>query len=96
MDADFYPVQDALKDVELHEQSPLLVDIGGGTGHDVTEFKNKHPALPGRLIVQDLPGTVQQVASTTQGIEFMSHDFFTPQPIKGIESGNLFMDPSKD
>ncbi|KAL9627693.1 MAG: hypothetical protein Q9204_006395 [Flavoplaca sp. TL-2023a] len=83
MDADFYPVQEAVKDIKLDSETPVLVDIGGGKGHDVMEFKKKFPSLPGRLIVQDLPNTIQRVASTHQGIEFLPHDFFTPQPIKG-------------
>ncbi|KAL9034644.1 MAG: hypothetical protein Q9180_005290 [Flavoplaca navasiana] len=83
MDADFYPVQDARKDIKLDSDTPILVDIGGGKGHDVMEFKKKFPSLPGRLIVQDLPNTIQRVASTHQGIEFRPHDFFPPQPIKG-------------
>ena len=49
MDADFYPVQDAVKDIKLDSDTPLLVDIGGGKGHDVMEFKKKFPSLPGRL-----------------------------------------------
>ncbi|KAL8649517.1 MAG: hypothetical protein Q9226_005550 [Calogaya cf. arnoldii] len=82
MDADFYPVEDALKDIKLHPDTPLLVDIGGGKGHDVMEFKKKFPSTPGRLIVQDLPDTIQRIESSTGGIEFLPHDFFTPQPIK--------------
>lgn len=84
MDADFYPMQDAVKDIRLDSVTPVLVDIGGGKGHNVMEFKKKFPSLPGRLVVQDLPNTIQRVTSTHQGIEFLPHDFFTPQPIKGF------------
>ncbi|KAL8819275.1 MAG: hypothetical protein Q9223_002264, partial [Gallowayella weberi] len=83
MDEDFFPVRDSLRGIELHGHSPLLVDVGGGLGHDAMEFRSKHPDLPGRIIVQDLPATIERVASTNQDIEFMSHDFRTPQPIKG-------------
>ncbi|KAL8996315.1 MAG: hypothetical protein Q9169_004154 [Polycauliona sp. 2 TL-2023] len=87
MDADFYPVQDALKGVELRDDTPLLVDVGGSIGHDVIEFKSKCPALPGRLIVQDLPGTIPKTPLNDQGIEFMAYDFFTPQPIRVMKKG---------
>ncbi|KAL9036098.1 MAG: hypothetical protein Q9180_004489 [Flavoplaca navasiana] len=60
IDADFYPVQYAVKDIKLNSDTPVLVDIGGGKGHDVMEFKKKFPSLPGRLIVQDLPNTIQR------------------------------------
>lgn len=40
----------------------FLIDVGGGIGHDVDEFGKKHPGLSGRLIVQDLPGTIQQAS----------------------------------
>ncbi|KAL8805076.1 MAG: hypothetical protein Q9182_002166 [Xanthomendoza sp. 2 TL-2023] len=83
MDEDFFPVRDSLRGIELHDQSPLLVDVGGGLGHDAMEFRSKHPDLPGRIIVQDLPATIQGVASNNQDIEFMAHDFRTPQPIQG-------------
>ncbi|KAL8675918.1 MAG: hypothetical protein Q9186_007506 [Xanthomendoza sp. 1 TL-2023] len=83
MDEDFFPVQESLRGIERDDQAPLLVDVGGGLGHDAMEFKSKHPDLPGRIIVQDVPDTIERVGPTNQDIEFMSHDFLTPQPIKG-------------
>ena len=60
-----------------------MVDIGGGRGANVVPFLAKHPHAPGRFIVQDLDDVADRTA--TQGrIEFMIHDFFTPQPIKGM------------
>lgn len=82
MDVDFFPVEELLKGLDLTETSPLLVDVGGGIGHDVEEFKAKFPGLRGRLIVQDLPGPIA-AAQKSPGIELMAHDFFTPQPVQG-------------
>ena len=82
-DADFFPVEEKLRDSELNELSALLVDVGGGLGHDAEAFRNNFPHLPGRIIVQDLPGSIEQAAPTGRGIETMAHDFFTPQPIQG-------------
>lgn len=83
MDEDFFPINRALDISDLDGSSPLLVDVGGGIGHDVEEFRKKHPGLPGRLIVQDLPETIQQASKASHRIELMAHDFFTPQPIHG-------------
>lgn len=91
MDADFYPVRDVLENIELHDDTPLLVDVGGGIGPDAIEFRSKHPSVPGRLIVQDLPGAIPPTLLQDRGIEFMSHDFFTPQPIKGYQSETVFI-----
>ncbi|KAH6866914.1 S-adenosyl-L-methionine-dependent methyltransferase [Alternaria rosae] len=44
MDANFYPVQDQLIDgMDNSKDAVLLVDIGGGYGHDVQDFRTKYP-----------------------------------------------------
>ena len=60
----------------------LFVDIGGNIGHQSKRLRSKYPTLPGRVIVQDLPESVN-VATPAQGVEFMAYDFFTPQPVHG-------------
>lgn len=64
-------------------ETPVYVDIGGGIGHQCAEFKAKYPNLPGRVILQDLPYSIENALSTP-GVENMVHDFFQPQPIRGI------------
>ena len=62
----------------------LLVDIGGGVGHDLKYFKQKHGHLPGRLVVADLPATIDYARQKPHdGVELQPYDMFTPQPIKG-------------
>ncbi|KAK6223418.1 hypothetical protein LQW54_000536 [Pestalotiopsis sp. IQ-011] len=39
----------------------LLVDVGGGIGHDLQELKSKHPDLPGKLVLQDQPQVIATV-----------------------------------
>lgn len=74
---------------EADDSTPLLVDIGGGFGHQCIAFRQKYPALPGRVILQDLPDIIGQVESNPLpglkdgAIEMQAHDFFTPQPVKG-------------
>lgn len=85
MDDGFYPVTERLRGVE--EGQVLLVDVGGATGHDLVNFQNKHPAVSGKLILQD---QVQVISSIREGdrpgIECAVHDFFTPQPVKGAKA----------
>ena len=73
----------------------LLVDIGGGTGHDLAAFIAAKPELfasssPYRLVLQDLPNAIdlarsQQPPLPSHIIPY-AHDFFTPQPIKGARA----------
>ena len=63
----------------------MWVDVGGGYGQKTIALKRACPSLPGRFIVQDLPGTIQN-APKNEGIENMAHDFFTEQPVKGKRS----------
>lgn len=81
MDEGFYPILERLQGVPNEEV--LLVDVGGGMGHDLREFKDKHPHILGRLILQDQDAVIAQVKESGTGIEAMVHDFFTPQPVKG-------------
>lgn len=59
----------------------LYVDIGGSIGHQSKRLRSKYPTLSGRVIVQDLPETINK-STPAPGVEFMAYDFFTPQPIQ--------------
>ena len=84
---DFYPIVEKFqKEFTADKDTPLLVDIGGGLGHDLTTFQVKFPDLPGRLILQDLPAAIDDVKEIGPGIEKMKYDFFTPQPVKGARA----------
>ncbi|KAI8945516.1 S-adenosyl-L-methionine-dependent methyltransferase [Xylaria longipes] len=63
---------------------PLYVNIGGGVGHQCAQFKEKYPALPGRVVLQDLPHSIAE-ALPTPGVENMVYNFFEPQPIRGAK-----------
>jgi len=75
---DFYPVVEKLQVKSLEDI--LLVDIGGGIGHDVIAFKNRFPDNKGKLIVEDLPAVTAEVKDLPAGIETVGHNFFQPQP----------------
>ncbi|KAK3291164.1 S-adenosyl-L-methionine-dependent methyltransferase [Chaetomium fimeti] len=96
MDADFYPVQarliqglDTAPTTATPHNPVLLVDIGGGLGHDLAEFRRKHPRAPGRLVLQDVPAVIAQTgpsAGLDAAIETMVYDFHTEQPIVGARA----------
>ncbi|RAH84305.1 o-methyltransferase [Aspergillus japonicus CBS 114.51] len=88
MDLGFYPVHTLVQEATVSPDEVLLVDIGGGMGHDVSEFHRKWPELPGRLIVQELPEVVSQARELNLNpkIELMEHDFFEEQIVKGARA----------
>ena len=89
MDANFYPVQTNLIDgARTEKDAVFLVDIGGGKGHDLQELHRKHPKFPGRLILQETKGVIEEArqegCSVDGKIELAEHDFFTKQTILGM------------
>ncbi len=65
------------------ENATLLVDVGGGRGHDLEAFRNRFPDEKGKLILQDLPPVIGDIKELHEDIVRLEHDFFTPQPIRG-------------
>lgn len=66
----------------------LVVDIGGGQGHDMEKFAKAHPdATPeGSLVLHDLEGILAEVKVGTPAIAVQPHDFFTPEPVRGARA----------
>ncbi|RDW68675.1 hypothetical protein BP5796_09332 [Coleophoma crateriformis] len=87
IDKDCYPIEQNLGIGLSKEQGAvLLVDIGGGTGHDIMEFHKQYSGLSGRLVLQDTPAVIASTKDLPDKIEKMSYDFFTEQPIKGARA----------
>ncbi|KAJ5820599.1 hypothetical protein N7474_006190 [Penicillium riverlandense] len=81
---EIYPVQEQLR---VSPDQVLLVDIGGGVGHDITAFKKHFPDLPGKLVLQDLPQVIDTIKEPLpEGITAISHNMFEPQPISGARA----------
>ncbi|KAI9849434.1 MAG: hypothetical protein M1837_004054 [Sclerophora amabilis] len=84
---DLFPVEERLApSLREDPDAVLLVDVGGGRGHDLEDFKARygHGRLPGRLVLEDLPATLADVrALEKEGIELREYDFFTQQPVTG-------------
>ena len=85
MDPGFYPVQERLVDGfdSANGDGIMLVDIGGNLGHDLDEFRRKHPEAPGRLVLQDLPQVLEKITDLNPKIERMAYNFYEEQPLKG-------------
>ncbi|KAJ4367722.1 hypothetical protein N0V86_009843 [Didymella sp. IMI 355093] len=90
-DKGFYPVEERLIagfDPSINET--LLVDVGGGRGHDVALFAAAHTSHPGKLVLQDREPVIASIADKESlPFESQAHDFYTPQPIKGARAYSL-------
>ncbi|MCJ1432481.1 hypothetical protein MMC27_001838 [Xylographa pallens] len=64
-----------------------VVDVGGSHGETAVALAKKFPAL--ELVVQDLQSTIdahsQLPDDLAKRVRFMTHDFFTPQPVKDAD-----------
>ena len=79
-----FPVSEQLcEEPCLGPEEALIVDVGGNRGHDLIAFKERYPEMSGRLILQDLPETLESMEKPLEGIETIAYDFFEPQTIKG-------------
>ncbi|KAF2823177.1 O-methyltransferase [Ophiobolus disseminans] len=82
---DYYPVKERLI-TGADDGTPFLVDIGGGSGHDVEGLREAFEGqLPGKLVLQDRPEIVE-IAKLGPGAEGIAHDFMTEQPVKGARA----------
>ena len=71
------------------ETSALFVDVAGGHGYDIQNFKDRFPNQTGRLVLQDQPSVIDGIKELHPDIVRMNYDFFTEQPIKG-ERGRIW------
>ena len=69
-------------DVSRGHNGVVFIDIGGNFGHQAAEVLSRHPELAGRVMVQDR-GEVIQNHPDIKGIQWLEHDFFKTQPVKG-------------
>ncbi|KAJ5655900.1 hypothetical protein N7507_007850 [Penicillium longicatenatum] len=79
-----YPVQEKLR---VSADQVLLVDMGGGVGHDIKAFKKRFPNLPGKLVLQDLPQVIRTIKEPLpEGMTALSHNIFERQPVSGARA----------
>ncbi|KAL1792466.1 hypothetical protein ACET3X_008973 [Alternaria dauci] len=87
-DPGFYPVADRpIEGFDPAINDVLLVDVGGGRGHDVQQFVAQYNAQPGKVVLQDREPVIASIQDKDR-LPFDSevYDFFTPQPIKAARA----------
>ena len=77
-----FPVEEEVGLWSAEPNKALFVDIGGGFGHQCVAFEAKYLNLTGRIILQDIPQTLEHV-QPPEGVEVMVQNFFEPQAVKG-------------
>lgn len=80
---DWFPAQEQIIDGWSGDRV-LLVDVGGGRGHDIRGFKQRFPIAAGKLVHEDLPSVIDDIQELDNDIQTIKHSFFDPQPIKGL------------
>lgn len=90
-DKGFYPVQERLiAGFDSSISETLLVDVGGGRGHDVSLFAAAHASRLGKLILQDREPVIASMSDKENlPFETQAHDFYTPQPVEGARAYSL-------
>ncbi|KAI9708795.1 MAG: hypothetical protein M1820_003750 [Bogoriella megaspora] len=76
-----FPFEQELGD--WHDK-PVFVDVGGGFGHQCQALKEAFPDLPGKIILEDLPQTLEHIPAI-KGVEAVAQNFFEPQVIQGAK-----------
>lgn len=83
---EWFPVESEILSGGAENDTPLVVDVGGNKGHDLERLLARFPQANGRLVLQDLQNTINNIQDLSPGIQPIPHDFFTPQPVKGERS----------
>lgn len=77
-----YPFDRELEKLDIKEGDVAIVDVAGGQGHIMAGVRKQNPGLKGRLVVQDLQSVFDAAPDgPPEGVEFMGHNIFKPQPI---------------
>ncbi|KAL4780909.1 S-adenosyl-L-methionine-dependent methyltransferase [Aspergillus varians] len=79
--------------IEINPSAPLVVDVAGGVGQDLSLIKKELPpdALANvkgqgnQLVLADQPSVINDIPDNLRDEDFtyLSYDFFTPQPVRG-------------
>ena len=81
-----FPWASMKEEVEADPTRAFAVDIGGGRGQLLKAIQKEAPnGFGAKMILQDRPDILASLtAEDLPGIEKMSYDFFTPQPVKSM------------
>lgn len=85
----WFPVETEVFAEPVDDNTALIVDVGGGLGHDLNAFATRNPSRRMRLVNEDLPEVIRQAKEQSQDldarIELVEQDFFKPQVVKGAK-----------
>lgn len=82
----WFPVQEKLLDDSskpVNDDGILYVDIAGGRGHDLLDFRGKFSKYPGKYVLMDLPHVVEDETLDLPDVDKRSFDFFQDQVVAG-------------
>lgn len=80
-----FPFQSELSKADTTNETVLLVDVGSGIGQATLAIREACQDIKGKMIMQDQKEVIDGISgSLPAGVEGMAHDFFQPQPIKGM------------
>ncbi|KAL4873660.1 hypothetical protein BDV12DRAFT_207505 [Aspergillus spectabilis] len=71
-------------DTEHDLERVFFVDVGGGSGHQCVEVRDKYPNLKGRLVLQELPEVIKSLTDVP-GVKIEAHNFFEEQTVIGAK-----------
>ncbi|KAK8038027.1 hypothetical protein PG994_014794 [Apiospora phragmitis] len=73
---------------DIDTSAPILVDVGGNRGHDISLFRSRHHAVipAGSLVLQDRPEALALAEVDRDKIRVMPHDFLTPQLVRNARA----------
>lgn len=69
------------------DDTVIFIDVGGNVGNICVDLRKRIPELKGRVFNQDLEHVVANTVDHP-GVERSAHNFWTEQPIKGMQSGS--------
>lgn len=81
--ASIYDFEAEIGCLVMEAEDVALVDVGGSQGHVLEDVKRHLPNLKGRLVLEELPETLESV-KIPEGIEAVPYNFLEAvQPVKG-------------
>jgi hypothetical protein len=87
-----FPFKSKFGEMDTTDETVLLVDVGSGIGQATLAIREACPEIKGKMVMQDQKQVIDGIASSLPpGVVGMAHDFFKPQPVKGMLSSPFKM-----